>query len=114
MLAMGAELGFSQGGNNNAYAQDNATTAIDWGSADAGLVRFASRLVAPAAAHPALSRDAFLTGKPFDATGLPDVEWRDAEGPMSQAAWNDPAGPVLVAVFAAPARRRRRPRGGRR
>ncbi len=28
MLAMGSELGFSQGGNNNAYAQDNATTAI--------------------------------------------------------------------------------------
>ncbi len=31
MLAMGAELGFSQGGNNNAYAQDNATTAIRLG-----------------------------------------------------------------------------------
>ena len=30
MLSMGAELGFSQGGNNNAYAQDNATSAIDW------------------------------------------------------------------------------------
>ncbi len=30
MLAMGSELGFSQGGNNNAYAQDNATSAIDW------------------------------------------------------------------------------------
>ena len=30
MLAMGAELGLSQGGNNNAYAQDNATTWIDW------------------------------------------------------------------------------------
>ncbi len=40
MLAMGAELGFSQGGNNNAYAQDNASTAIDWASADAGLVAF--------------------------------------------------------------------------
>ncbi|HKI15664.1 MAG TPA: glycogen debranching protein GlgX, partial [Roseiarcus sp.] len=35
MLGMGAELGFSQGGNNNAYAQDNATSAIDWRAADA-------------------------------------------------------------------------------
>ncbi len=102
MIAMGAELGFSQGGNNNAYAQDNASAAIHWEKADEDLVRFASRLVRLRTNHPALSRDAFLAGQPFDASGLPDVEWRDAEGPMSQAAWNDPAGPVLVAVFAAP------------
>ncbi|RBP11910.1 glycogen operon protein [Roseiarcus fermentans] len=103
MLAMGSELGFTQSGNNNAYAQDNATTAIHWDSADESLARFVGRLVRARRAHPALSRDAFLTGKPFDATGLPDVEWRDDNGPMSQSAWNDPAGPVLVAVFAAPA-----------
>lgn len=103
MLAMGAELGFTQGGNNNAYAQDNATTSIHWESADEGLARFVSRLVKARLAHPALSRDAFLAGRPFDASGLPDVEWRDAEGPMTQEAWNDPAGSTLVAVFAAPA-----------
>ncbi len=102
MLGMGAELGFSQGGNNNAYAQDNASTAIDWTRADAELQRFASRLAHVRRAHPALSRDAFLTGRPFDATGIPDVEWRDADGPLTPERWNDPAGPVLVAVFAAP------------
>jgi len=102
MLAMGTELGFSQGGNNNAYAQDNETTAIRWDEADASLIAFARRLIETRRAHPALSRDAFLTGKPFDATGLPDVEWRDADGPMTQADWGDPAGPALVAVFAAP------------
>ena len=51
MLAMGAELGFSQAGNNNAYAQDNASTAIDWAHADAELQRFRepsrSRFAAP-------------------------------------------------------------------
>ncbi len=41
MLGMGAELGFSQGGNNNAYAQDNATTAINWPTANQVLARFA-------------------------------------------------------------------------
>ncbi len=102
MLAMGSELGFSQGGNNNAYAIDNATTAIDWKRADAGLTRFVSRLIRVRRDHPALSRNAFLTGQPFDATGLADVEWRDADGPMSQSGWNDRDGPVLVAVFAAP------------
>ena len=30
MLAMGDELGRTQRGNNNAYAQDNALTWIDW------------------------------------------------------------------------------------
>ena len=102
MLAMGAELGFSQGGNNNAYAQDNQTTWIDWSAADVALIAFTRRLAEARRAHPALSRDAFLTGEPFDASRLPDVEWRDAEGPMTLSAWNDPAGPVLVAVFAAP------------
>ena len=102
MLAMGSELGFSQGGNNNAYAQDNATTAIHWSDADASLIAFTQRLAEARRAHPALSRDAFLTGGPFDASGLPDVEWRDAEGPMTPSEWNDPAGPALVAVFAAP------------
>ena len=104
MLAMGSELGFSQGGNNNAYAQDNATSAIDWSSADASLIAFTARLIAARRANSALSRDAFLTGSPFDASGLPDVEWRDADGAMTQSGWSDPEGAVFVAVFAAPQR----------
>ncbi len=102
MLGMGAELGFSQGGNNNAYAQDNATTAIDWRVADASLVAFTGRLAAIRRIHPALSRDAFLTGAPFNSSHLPDVEWRDADGPMTASTWSDPVGAVLVAVFGAP------------
>ncbi len=37
MLLAGDEMGHSQGGNNNAYAQDNETTWIDWARADTGL-----------------------------------------------------------------------------
>ena len=102
MLAMGSELAFSQGGNNNAYAQDNATTAIDWPNADASLTAFVARLIAVRRANEALKRDAFLTGSPFDASQLPDVEWRDANGPMTQGEWSDAEGAVFVAVFAAP------------
>ena len=103
MLAMGSELGLSQGGNNNAYAQDNATTAIDWSGADASLVAFVRRLAEIRRTCPALSRDSFLTGEPFDpGCSLPDVEWRDAEGPLTPSRWNETAGAVLVAVFAAP------------
>ncbi len=102
MLTMGSELGFSQGGNNNAYAQDNATTAIDWSGADASLIAFVRRLAEIRRARPALSRNSFLTGEPFDPSRLPDVEWRDAEGPLTPSRWNEPAGAVLVAVFTAP------------
>ena len=68
MLAMGAELGHSQNGNNNAYAQDNATSWIDWDKADGDLIAFTRRLVALRRAHPALCRDAFLAGE-FPSTG---------------------------------------------
>jgi glycogen debranching enzyme GlgX/4-alpha-glucanotransferase len=102
MLTMGSELGFSQGGNNNAYAQDNPTTAIDWSGADPLLIAFVRHLAEIRRARPALSRDSFLTGEPFDPSRIPDVEWRDAEGPLTPSGWNEPAGAVLVAVFAAP------------
>ena len=104
MLAMGSETGHSQSGNNNAYAQDNATSWIDWDQADASLVAFVGRVTALRRAHPALFNAAWLTGRAFDDTGVPDVEWRDAAGPMTSGAqWNSPAGDMLMAVFAAPA-----------
>ena len=66
------------------------------------LTAFVGRLGAVRQAHPALTRAAWLTGHPFDETGLPDVEWRDAEGPMTSGEqWNAPYGDVLMAVFAA-------------
>ena len=102
MLSMGSELGFSQGGNNNAYAQNNDTSAIDWRVADASLIAFTARLIAARRANAAFCRDTFLTGSPFDASQLPDVEWRDANGPMTQGGWNDSEGGVLVAVLATP------------
>ena len=102
MLSMGSELGFTQGGNNNAYDQDNATSAIAWPAADASLIAFTTRLIAARRGNAALSRDVFLTGAPFDASQLPDVEWRDANGPMTQAEWNDADGAVFAAVFATP------------
>jgi glycogen debranching enzyme GlgX/4-alpha-glucanotransferase len=104
MLAMGSETGHSQSGNNNAYAQDNATSWIDWDQADAALVAFVGRAAALRRSHPALSSAAWLTGQAFDATGVPDVEWRDAAGPMTSGAqWNSPAGNLLMAVLAEPA-----------
>ncbi|MBB6250639.1 glycogen debranching protein GlgX [Nitrospirillum iridis] len=111
MLAMGTEAGRSQGGNNNAYAQDNALNWLDHGAVDQGLYAFTRRVIALRQAHPALRADRFLTGT-ADASGLsdvglpdvglPDVEWLRADGqPLGDADWNDGAAGLLVAVFAA-------------
>jgi glycogen debranching enzyme GlgX/4-alpha-glucanotransferase len=102
MLSMGSELGQSQGGNNNAYAQDNAVSWIDWAKADAGLEAFAARLVQARAAHPALRADHFLTGQPQGGP-WPDVTWRKADGaPLTAADWDDPEGSALQMTLAVP------------
>ena len=66
MLTAGDEFGRTQGGNNNAYAQDNGTTWLDWATADAGLAAFTGRLTVLRREHPSLSMDAFLTGKALE------------------------------------------------
>ncbi|HEY1721177.1 MAG TPA: glycogen debranching protein GlgX [Magnetospirillaceae bacterium] len=102
MLSMGAEFGHSQGGNNNAYAQDNEKSWIDWSRIDGDLQSVATQLIALRKARPALRADRWLTGKPFDASGLPDIEWRGAPGPlMTGDDWNGDAGDTLVAVLSA-------------
>ena len=84
MLTAGDELGRTQRGNNNAYAQDNATTWLDWGNADLGLAAFVGSLAAMRRAHRSLSDDNFLTGKPVDVSGIADVAWLKPDGGAMQ------------------------------
>lgn len=91
MLSMGDEAGRSQGGNNNAWCQDNATSWFDWDGADQALIGFTARLVAARRAHRALSATAPLTGA-NDAAGEQDVRWLRLDGePMTEADWTAPA-----------------------
>lgn len=100
MLNMGDELGRSQRGNNNAYAQDNELAWINWADADVSLIDFVARLIRVRRAHGALDAETPLTGGPVDATGIPDVEWLTQEGhPLQAKDWNDPQAKILVAVF---------------
>ena len=90
MLAMGAECGHSQNGNNNAYAQDNSLTWLDWGKADQKLIAFTRKLIALRLGEAALHRDAFLTGARLDDSGIPDAQWFSAEGaPMTEVQWRE-------------------------
>ena len=100
MIAMGDELGRTQHGNNNAYAQDNALTWIDWDGADDDLVDFVAALVALRRSHPALHADRWLTGAPADGSGIADVEWRHPEGrAMSDGDWTHPGCRALIAIL---------------
>jgi len=85
MLAAGDEFGRTQGGNNNAYAQDNETTWLDWANAGEDLTAFVATLVQLRRDHPALTANAFLSGQgdPADAlwlkpdgTAIADGEWQ--------------------------------------
>ena len=60
-----------QRGNNNAYAQDNPITWLDWDGRDRELEACTAELAALRRAHPALADPALLTGAADAATASP-------------------------------------------
>src|SRR5262249_35714952 len=64
MLLGGDELARTQGGNNNAWCQDNAISWYDWALRDGrhGQLAFARRLIALRREHPIFRREDFLRG----------------------------------------------------
>ncbi len=92
MVLAGDELGHSQLGNNNAYAQDNEVSWIDWTRVDHSLEAFVARLTALRRAHPVLRQKRFLHAARRPGDGLPDVIWRRADGKTpASGEWHDPA-----------------------
>ncbi|MGF9692213.1 glycogen debranching protein GlgX [Rhizobium sp. 0TCS1.26] len=82
MLTAGDEGGRSQQGNNNAYAQDNPITWLDWQGLDDTLVEHAGRLAQIRSRFQVFSETGFFTGQDGD------VEWLDADGrPMTAEQW---------------------------
>jgi glycogen operon protein len=101
MLLHGDELGRTQGGNNNVYAQDNEIAWMDWGRATefTELTEFVSRLVAFRHAHPVLRRRRHFNGRGLKGEALRDIAWFTPDGEwMTPADW-DTAHVRTVAVF---------------
>ncbi|MFD7571074.1 glycogen debranching protein GlgX, partial [Streptomyces sp. NPDC059810] len=95
MLVAGDEMGRTQGGNNNAYCQDNAIGWLDWALPDdpgrAQLLALTRRLLALRHDHPVLRRRAFFSGRPQGTDGLRDLAWFTAEGAeMTEPDWYAP------------------------
>jgi glycogen operon protein len=92
MILAGDEIGRTQGGNNNAYCQDNETSWVDWTLAEpnthmTGFVRMLTRLRHE---YPILRRGRFMTGEWVEELGVRDVSWINASGQeMTGEDWND-------------------------
>jgi glycogen operon protein len=93
MLVAGDEAGRTQGGNNNAYCQDNPIGWVSWQRSpeQRALAEVTRRLIRLRQEHPALRRSKFFQGLDVTGTRLHDLLWFRPDGqPMTQADWQDP------------------------
>jgi len=90
MLLAGDEMGRTQGGNNNAYTQDNEATWIDWEAADEELREFTARTIALRRDHPVFRRRRFFQGRAIHGTDVTDIAWFTPDGrKMSEDHWGE-------------------------
>ncbi len=91
MIVAGDELGRSQGGNNNAYCQDNEIGWVDWLRIDSDMLDFVRRLIAFRKNNPEFSRARFLEGRRRVGEVVKDIAWLTPEGrEMAEPDWKAP------------------------
>ncbi|MGW6739527.1 glycogen debranching protein GlgX [Streptomyces sp. NPDC055025] len=94
MLSHGDEFARTQGGNNNAYCQDNEVSWVRWPEpgveTDTGMLEFTRAMVWLRRDHPVFRRRRFFHGRPVEGThdDLSDISWFTPEGEeMKQQDW---------------------------
>jgi isoamylase len=100
MLMAGDEMNRTQGGNNNAYCQDNTISYLDWDRAagdDAHqLSDFTARLIALRQRYETLRPSRFLHGDEV-RDGITDSAWFDQHGTeLTSEAWQEPEARTLT------------------
>ncbi|HEV7147292.1 MAG TPA: glycogen debranching protein GlgX [Pedococcus sp.] len=102
MLLHGDELGRTQGGNNNAYCQDNEVSWIDWklDQDQVDLITFTQQLVRLRREHPVLRRRRFFAGSASHGgeSEIGEIAWFEPNGThMDEDSWaNGYARSVMV------------------
>ncbi|WP_248243067.1 glycogen debranching protein GlgX [Microbacterium kunmingense] len=87
MLLHGDELGRTQQGNNNGYAQDNELTWVHWDAVDQPLLEFTAALARLRREHPTFRRSRFFNGRPVrreEGARIPDIVWLRPDGSEMQ------------------------------
>jgi isoamylase len=90
MLCAGDEMGRTQGGNNNAYAQDNEISWLDWELDERrhAQLEFTRRLIALRNTHPVLRRKQYYQGRRIRGSEVRDLTWLRTDGEqMSDEEW---------------------------
>ncbi len=90
MLVAGDEMGRTQGGNNNAYCQDNEVSWVNWdlSAADRKFLAFAKRVIRLRRDHPIFRRRNFFQGRAIQGSGIKDIHWFKPDGQeMNNEEW---------------------------
>ncbi len=93
MIAAGDEMGKTQGGNNNAYCQDNEISWLDWDLDDRrrALLGFTCRMIRLRLSQPVLQRRRFFRGRTLFDSSLKDLAWFRPDGTeMAEEDWQKP------------------------
>ncbi|MFL6693489.1 MAG: glycogen debranching protein GlgX [Ramlibacter sp.] len=101
LLLGGDEMSRTQGGNNNAYCQDNPVSWFDWSPElrDEPLTEFTRHVIALRRELPVLRDNRWPTGQP-DAEGRIDLAWFSVWGlPMTEEEWVNPSVRCIAALF---------------
>ncbi len=80
MLLSGDEIGRTQGGNDNAYCQDNELSWLDWEGADHALLGFTRDLIRFRREHPAFQRRRWFHDRPVHGADVRDIVWFPPDG----------------------------------
>jgi glycogen operon protein len=92
LMLAGDEFGNSQRGNNNAYAQDNEISWLDWNGRterDRALTEFVKLLIRLRSSHPAFRRESFFRGTTLPSSPYKDITWfHDTGREMTGADWH--------------------------
>jgi glycogen operon protein len=92
MLLGGDEIDRTQGGNNNAYCQDNESGWYDWNmtAERERLLRFSARMIRLRHEHPIFRRRQFFQGRAVQPAGMKDIVWLKPDGgEMTDVQWHD-------------------------
>jgi isoamylase len=94
MLLHGDEIGRTQLGNNNTYAQDSEISWVHWDQADVPLNEFTAAVTRLRHDHPTFRRSRFFDGRPVrrgKGEPLPDIVWLNADArEMEPEEWDSP------------------------
>ncbi len=93
MISQGDEMGRTQGGNNNAYCQDNVISYVnwEWDRHQEELFRFTLKLTEIWRANPVFQRRRFFQGRAIRGEGVHDILWYHPSGrEMTDKDWSAP------------------------